>query len=139
MPRSKSMNYSVYSFVALSRTSPQAGQPDPKPQQQRTEPVPVPGALRFAGTARISGTAAAAPWYRRLFRRLRISSEMLGLGDRVEFELVLNPDPKQVAEGSSSPDLRSQLGLAPDMKRAVIEIFVVEGPREDDPQRAVGS
>jgi hypothetical protein len=133
------MNYTVYSFVALSRMSPQAGQPNPKPQQQRTEPVPAPGSLRLIGTARISGTAVTAPWYRRLFRRLRIGPEMLGPEDRVEFELVLNPDPKQVAEGSLSPDLRSQLGLAPNMKRAVIEVFVLEGPREDDAQKAVGS
>jgi hypothetical protein len=133
------MNYTVYSFVALSRMSPQAGQSDPKPQQQRTEPVPVPGALRLTGSARISGPAAAAPWYRRLFRRFRIGPDMLGPDDRVEFELVLNLDPKQVAEGSLSPDLRSQLGLAPDMKRAVIEVFVLDGPREDDAQGAVGS
>ena len=131
------MNYTVYSFVALSRMSPQAGQPNPKPQQQPTEPVP--GALRLTGTARISGPAVAAPWYRRLFRRLLIGPEMLGPDDRVEFELVLNPDPKQLAEGSLSPDLRSQLGLAPDTKRAVIEIFVLEGSREDDAKRAVGS
>ena len=98
------MNYSVYSYVALSPLR-SGGQPNPPAQQP--EGVSESAALKFAGTARV---AAAGPWYSRLWKRIAPTSAQPAGVSRVDFEVVLN----------LPPELRSQLELG--SEGAVIEI-----------------
>jgi hypothetical protein len=114
------MNYSAYSFVALSRLR----QSKPGPQQKEDAAVPLSNTVKLAGSARISGISSRAPWYVRLFHRLL--RRPMPARDRFEFELILKLDQKHSTDANTGLfDLRSQLGLAPDVKSAVIEVFIV--------------
>ena len=111
------MTYTAYSFVALSRL--RQAKPGLPPEHAA---APSSDALKLTGSARISGIGLRTPWYIRLFQRRRAAP----LNDRFEFELVLNLNPKPSTDAGAEPlDLRPQLGLTPDVKSAVIEVFVV--------------
>jgi hypothetical protein len=120
------MHYTVHSFVALSRLRPGAGQTSLEPAEERApDALQTEGALRFTGSARVAGVDDTAPWWLRSLRRLIGRADVPPRKDRFEFDLVVKMDPDD-SKGLQSGlvDLRKQLGLGPDVKSAVIEIFV---------------
>ena len=106
------MNYSVYSFVALS---PLRNPGNPGPAGEQEQPPEPAEALKFAGTASISATGGR--WYSRLWQSARGRSPE----SKVEFEIVLNVP----------ADVRARLGLTPDRRSAVIEIQLTSVTRHE--------
>ena len=114
------MIYTAYSFVALSRLR----HGKRAPHEEENDARPLSDALRLTGSARISGIGPMVPWYVRLFRRMLGRPAARVVNDRFEFELAFKVNP--LDRNAGFLDLRSQLGLMQDVKRAVIEVFVIQ-------------
>lgn len=65
------MNYTVYSFGAVSRLRQGAKQVEPGPSEGEVrDAAQLRDPQKLTGLARITGIGEMTPWYSRLFRRL---------------------------------------------------------------------
>lgn len=129
------MNYTIYSFKALSRLRQRSdpGQPG-SPEENLADAAPQDSShaseLTLKGSARIPGIAPMTPWY------IRLAGWLLGrpaprANDRFEFELIFHVAAKQTIEGGL-PEL-TQLGLDSEGSSAVVVLVqsAEQGSRAD--------
>ena len=129
------MNYTIYSFKALSRLRQsgapgQPGSPEENPADAAPPDSSHPSELTLKGSARIPGIAPATPWYARLSGWLR-GRPAPRAKDCFEFELIFHVAAKQTIEGGL-PEL-TQLGFDSEGNNAVVVLVqsAEQGSRAD--------
>ena len=115
------MNYSVYSFVAISRLAQGPSPPKQSPEIVPSAESPRQVTAKLVGSARILGAGATPNGFRRFLQWVLFGHAPAELRDGLEFEVLLNRE-------SELADFQSRFVQA---KNVVIEVSFLGGSPTD--------